>query len=104
MTRRVGEVVLGLREVQPEGLLCRLQLIGSQKFLDQRETPFADLLEGCVRHPHRAALYASQKLSSAYVRRARSPQFGDHARGPGAPPRSMGGSHSATAVLGRDSG
>jgi hypothetical protein len=57
----VREVVLGRREVQPEGLLRGFQLVRSKEFVDDRKPALADLIDGCVRHPHGSALYARQR-------------------------------------------
>ena len=45
---RIGEVVVGGREMKPEGLLRRLQLFGRQKSLHQGEAGVAYLIEGCL--------------------------------------------------------
>jgi len=58
VARRVAEVVLGPREVQPERLLGRLQLVGREESFDQREAPLPHLVERPIRDPHGTAMYA----------------------------------------------
>ncbi len=55
MAGRIGEVLLGLREVQPQCLLGRAQLVVCEKPLDEREPAGADFVELGVRDPHRCA-------------------------------------------------
>jgi hypothetical protein len=71
VARRVGEVVLRSREVQPQGFLGRLQLVGSEESLDQGEPLFTHLVQSRIRQPHRLALYASGKTTAPW-----SPQTG----------------------------
>jgi len=56
MGRRVGEVVLRSREMQPEGLLSGLQLVGSEESFDKSEALLADLIESGIRQPHNSEL------------------------------------------------
>ena len=55
MGGRIGEVLLGRREMQPQRLLRRPQLVGGEKPLDDGEPVIAHLVEIGVRDPHRPA-------------------------------------------------
>jgi len=52
---RFGEIVVGLRKVQPQRLARRVQLVGGEKALDEGEPLVADLIESGVRNPHGSA-------------------------------------------------
>jgi hypothetical protein len=49
---RIGEVVLGRREVLPERILRSLELVGGEEALEQREALMADLVERGVGDAH----------------------------------------------------
>ena len=51
----VVEVVLGLREVEPERISGRRELLSTQEALHEREAALAHLGEGGVGDPHREA-------------------------------------------------
>ncbi len=55
MVGRVGKILLGLGEMQPQRLLRCLQLVGGEEALDEGEPVFAHLLESAVRYPHSSA-------------------------------------------------
>ncbi len=71
MAGGVGEVLLGLREMQPEGLLRGPELVPRKKSLDEGKPPLPDLVETGIGHPHNFAQYASRRAIAPCAHRVR---------------------------------